>query len=485
MRSPRAFAPAVFICGPITNVLHEGQFDGSVRALIESVARRLEDAGFRVLSAHREERFGTAVPEDPREVFRRDWSLAQASAAMVFVLPADSTGRLVRTDGTFIELGWATALGKPLIVVIDSTTSGRSYLLDGLLRLIPRTRILDIGEAVGTDKLAGELRHAISRDGRDNGHDIDFPFVDNPHQPGRTKPACPLILVTNDDGIGSVGLRAAAEAAHSLGEVLIVAPMSPQTGMGRAFPRSDGQGVIAVRPGPLGSEVVPYYAVAGSPAQAVAHAVLEIASRRPALCISGINDGENLGGTSLVSGTIGAASEANGFGIPALAVSIGPEDPIRFGAPYRTEDWSVAAGIIRQFAAQVLDPGLPAGVSLLNINIPSSARRDTEVRTTAQSRQNHYVCSHPGPRDFSQPCRLPVVPRIRFATLEPDSDLHAFFVDRVISVTPMGCDLTIRDANGAPKDVRSATSASRASGVAMVGRDAPADGRRAGGTLKL
>ncbi|MGH8573655.1 MAG: 5'/3'-nucleotidase SurE, partial [Gammaproteobacteria bacterium] len=230
----------------------------------------------------------------------------------------------------------------------------------------------------------------------------------------------PLILVTNDDGIRSAGLRAAAEAASTLGDVLIVAPKIEQTGMGRSFPKTHGQGVIEVCWGSLGGATVPYYAVNGSPAQAVAHAVLEIAPTCPALCISGINDGENLGGTNLISGTVGAALEAAGSGIPALAVSIGPEDPDLFLKPYREADWAAAVRVVRQFGTAALCDGLPPEVALLNINIPSSATPETEIRATIQSRQSHYICARPCSRDFLEPFRLPVAEKIDFATLEPN-----------------------------------------------------------------
>jgi 5'-nucleotidase len=263
----------------------------------------------------------------------------------------------------------------------------------------------------------------------------------------------PLILVTNDDGIDATGLRAAAEAASFLGDVLIVAPKMRQTAMGRSFPHSDRQGIIEIQPGTLGNETVPYYAVNGSPAQAVAHGVLEISPGRPALCISGINNGENLGATNLVSGTVGGALEAAAFGIPALAVSVGPEDPDRFAKPYCKEDWAVAVSLIRRLASVVLRGELPRSVAFLNINIPWSATHQTEIRTTTQSRQNQYVCAKPEPRDFSQPVRLPVCEQIAFDILESDSDLYAFCIDRVISVTPMTCDMTARDAVGALIDV--------------------------------
>jgi 5'-nucleotidase len=259
----------------------------------------------------------------------------------------------------------------------------------------------------------------------------------------------PLILITNDDGVDSLGLRVAAAALVSLGDVLVVAPEAQQTGMGRSFPRTEGLGVIEARSRPIGDQMGVYYAVRGSPAQAVAHGVLELASRRPALCVSGINNGENLGSTSLVSGTVGGALEATAFGIPALAVSIGPENPTFSAGPYHAEDWQVVSGILRQIAAATLQDGLRSGVSLLNINIPSSTTTETEIRVTVQSRQCQYTCVRPEPRDLSRPFRLPVAEVIDFATLEPDSDIFAFVVDKVVSVTPMSHDLTVRDRNGA------------------------------------
>jgi 5'/3'-nucleotidase len=259
----------------------------------------------------------------------------------------------------------------------------------------------------------------------------------------------PLILVTNDDGIDSIGLRVAADLLVPLGEVLVVAPAAQQTGMGRSFPKTPDVGVIDARPVPLGDVMGFYHAVSGSPAQAVAHAVLELASRRPALCVSGINNGENLGGTSLISGTIGAALEAAAFGIPALAVSVGPEDTTPFVGLRGAMDWQVAATIVRRLAAATLRHGLPPGVSLLNVNIPVSATLATEIRVTTQSRQCHYTCVRPEPRDLTKPFRLPVAEVVDFPTLEPDSDLFAFLVDKVVSVTPMSHDLTVRDRHGA------------------------------------
>jgi 5'-nucleotidase len=228
--------------------------------------------------------------------------------------------------------------------------------------------------------------------------------------------------------------------------------------MGRSFPRYERQGIIEVLQRRLGRGTGKYYSVSGSPAQAVVHGILEIATRRPSLCISGINNGENLGGTNLISGTVGAALEANSYGIPALAVSLGPENPNLFGKRYHAPDWQVPTAVIRHLSAGVLRGGLPFPVMLLNVNIPASATCETSLRVTRQSRLNPYVCVSPKPRDFAKPFQLAVIEQVDYATLEPDSDLYAFFIDRVISVTPMGGDLTVCDASGAPVDVLAKTS---------------------------
>ena len=127
----------------------------------------------------------------------------------------------------------------------------------------------------------------------------------------------PLILVTNDDGIHSPGLYAAAQAAAKIGDVLIAAPHTQQTGMGRSFPRCPDDGIIEeidvqerMREEFWYEEMydgeIRAYAVHGSPARAVAHGVLELADRKPDLCVSGINYGENLGTCLTCSGTMGA-----------------------------------------------------------------------------------------------------------------------------------------------------------------------------------
>jgi 5'-nucleotidase len=256
----------------------------------------------------------------------------------------------------------------------------------------------------------------------------------------------PLILVTNDDGVLSPGILAAVEAVQELGDVLISAPRHQQTSMGRAFPIGDGLGRIDVVELTAGTRMHRAFAVHGSPAQAVSHAVLEIAPRTPDLCVSGVNYGENLGMSVFHSGTIGAVLEASSYRIPGLAVSLEAGVELHHAAHYSPMDWSTAVHLTRRLAAQILHEGLRGDISLLNANVPNDATPETEVRVTAQSRQDYLVLERPSSRDFTAPLRLETAVRIDEATLEADSDVRAFAVDRVVSVTPMTWSLTARHA---------------------------------------
>lgn len=254
----------------------------------------------------------------------------------------------------------------------------------------------------------------------------------------------PSILVTNDDGIFSPGLHAAAEAVTDLGELLIVAPRHQQTSMSRALPSGDTVGIIEEVTLTISGEAHRAYAVHGSPALAVVHAVFELALIKPALCVSGINYGENVGMTTMISGTVGAALEASVCGIPAIAVSREAELHLHRSDAYGTLDWSAARHFTHQFAEKVLAHGLPPEISVLNVNIPANATPTTEVRATVQSQQAHYYFTRIAERDRSTGYRPTVELVVDRDKLEPDSDIQGFLFDHIVTVTPLTNILTAR-----------------------------------------
>ncbi len=261
----------------------------------------------------------------------------------------------------------------------------------------------------------------------------------------------PLILITNDDGILSPGLRAAIAAVRHLGEIFVVAPRYQQTSMSRSFPKSDDIGIIEQIS--LEADGVNYlgYGVHGSPAQAVSHAVLELTPRRPDLCVCGINYGENLGTGLLRSGTIGAALQASTYGIPALATSLEASIEMQHSSEYHQLDWKTAMYFTGYFANLILSEGLPKSIGVLNVNVPATATPETPIRKTRQSMQDYFVFKKPGNRDYSKNFWLQTEMKIDRGSLQPDSDIKAFVIDRVVSVTPLTQDLTARLDWGKPE----------------------------------
>lgn len=252
------------------------------------------------------------------------------------------------------------------------------------------------------------------------------------------KSEIPLIVLVNDDGIKSPGLHALAEALRDLGELLIVAPRDQQTSMGRSFSGGGAAEPVEYR---VDSRRVRAFAVATSPAMAVRYAVLVCAERRPALIVSGINYGENVGNGVTISGTVGAALEAANMRFPALAVSRVVRTKYHFTHSDEI-DFTVAGYFAKKFARRILGRGMPRGADVVNVNVPENARTTTPWRWTRVSRQNYYrsvITQTPRGKslDTYELCLNPETP-------EPDSDTRAVMIDHVVSVSPLSLDLTAR-----------------------------------------
>jgi 5'-nucleotidase len=250
------------------------------------------------------------------------------------------------------------------------------------------------------------------------------------------------ILLTNDDGIQSPGLWAAAGALSELGFVQVAAPRDQFSGAGRSLPVTS-DGLIEAREMGVNGKAWQVYAVGGTPAQAVLHAVLEILPEQPVLVVSGINYGENLGTGITVSGTVGAALEAASQGFPALAVSL--ETPPEHHLSYSEEvDFSAAAYFTAKFAKMVIGQQLPPDVYVLKIDIPSDATVNTPWEITRLSRRPYYRAVRPERKNWEIPARVGYELAGDPSQDDQDSDVYAVRVKRVVSVTPLSLDMTSR-----------------------------------------
>jgi len=180
------------------------------------------------------------------------------------------------------------------------------------------------------------------------------------------------ILVTNDDGVHSDGIRKLADAVAHLGEVTIVAPTVEASAIGHAL--------TLRRPLRLESFGPRILAVDGTPTDCVNVAITHVLGARPALILSGINKGWNLGDDVTYSGTVSGALEGALLGIPSIAVSTE-----RTGQAF---DFGPSAQAAARVAEQVLERGLPK-FTLLNVNTPRGAIKG--FRVTVQARRNHIT----------------------------------------------------------------------------------------------
>jgi 5'-nucleotidase len=187
----------------------------------------------------------------------------------------------------------------------------------------------------------------------------------------------PLILVTNDDGITAPGLRTLIEVMKTIGNVVVVAPDSPQSGMGHAITVNSTLFVEKVK---VDEGKQMEYSCSGTPADCVKLAVTQILDRKPDLCVSGINHGSNSSINVIYSGTMSAAIEAGIEGIPAIGFSL---------LDYSwNANFEAAKPYVKSIVENVLKEGLPKDV-VLNVNIPNLLKQELKgIKICRQARAN-------------------------------------------------------------------------------------------------
>jgi 5'-nucleotidase len=179
----------------------------------------------------------------------------------------------------------------------------------------------------------------------------------------KAKKELPVILITNDDDITSKGIRSLVEAVRDLGKVVVVAPNSPQSGMGHAI--TIGEPLRMNKIDIFKDMGVEAWQTSGTPVDCVKLAVDKILHRKPDICLSGINHGANHSINVLYSGTMSAAMEAAIEGIPSVGFSL---------LDYSYDaDFTASKEVVKKIVTQLLLNKIKEKHLLLNVNIPAIA----------------------------------------------------------------------------------------------------------------
>ncbi|MEL9991212.1 MAG: 5'/3'-nucleotidase SurE [Thermoproteus sp.] len=241
------------------------------------------------------------------------------------------------------------------------------------------------------------------------------------------------ILVTNDDGIYSPGLKLLYSFVKDLGEVYVVAPETPKS--------ASGLGITLHKPlrvSKLELEGIQVYATSGTPSDTVYLAALEIVNKID-LVLSGINVGDNTSlQVILSSGTIGAAMQAALLGIPAVAFSVDANEPEEL-----LEDPALLSAI-RNIARAVVEyisrEGMPGGVDVISLNFPRRFKPDVEVKLAPAAKIK-----------FSQKIDKRVDPRGsayywlygELVAAEPGTDVYIVHEEGNIALTPLSFNMNV------------------------------------------
>jgi 5'-nucleotidase len=243
------------------------------------------------------------------------------------------------------------------------------------------------------------------------------------------------ILITNDDGLYSAGLKASYEALKDLGEVYVVAPAVQKSGVGRSISIME-----PIRVSEVNVNGMKAYAVDGTPTDAVILGIHKIIGHTPDIVVSGINLGENISTESVTtSGTVGAALEAATQGSAAIAISLEVPDVDKFEFVFKPFDFSFAMKILRMLAEIVIEKGMPEGVDVLNVNIPSKPNGEIEITRLARRLYRTRIEERLDPRGR----KYYWIDGTEIEDAEEGTDLHAIRNGKV-SITPLSLDSTAK-----------------------------------------
>jgi 5'-nucleotidase len=242
------------------------------------------------------------------------------------------------------------------------------------------------------------------------------------------------ILVSNDDGINSQGIKALAIAMQELGEVYVVAPERNQSATGHAVTMHTP---LRSKKLDLMGERIKAWWVNGTPADCVKLGVENLMEVRPDLIVSGINMGENLGTDVIYSGTVSAAVEGAIFGIPAIAFSY--ED-------HAATDMTAAATVAKEICKKILHEGIPKD-HIFNVNIPTIKALD-EIKGVKICKLGIkiYRNNFEERKDPKGNTYYWLAGELINMPDDVDTDIHAV-KNKYISITPINIDLTDYELN--------------------------------------
>jgi 5'-nucleotidase len=243
----------------------------------------------------------------------------------------------------------------------------------------------------------------------------------------------PLILVTNDDGIAAPGIKALIKVAAQLGDVLVVAPDSPQSGQGHAITLEHPLRLypVDIFPG------IEAYECSGTPVDCVKMAKHVVAKgRKIELCLSGINHGSNSSINIIYSGTMSAAMEASIEKIPSIGFSL---------LDYSMEaDFTTAKHFAKKIATNVLKHGMKDTL-LLNVNIPKLPVEQIKGIKVCRQAEGHWAEEFIPNTDPSGRKYFWLSGKFTYEDTGEDNDIWALS-NGYVSVVPSMHDLTAHTA---------------------------------------